>query len=184
MQAWRKTPAGKAYLESQIRYKADPLYKQRQKEYAKRYWSEHTDARSKRSMRWYFSSKGERYRVKNRLARMSIHKNRMDTDPNYRLSVCLRKRLNSALKRREKSGSAVVLLGCSTEQAVNYIQSKFQDGMTWQNHGRWHIDHIRPLASFDLTKQDQLSKACHYSNLQPLWARDNLQKHSRVLSGA
>jgi hypothetical protein len=51
--------------------------------------------------------------------------------------------------------------------------------MTWANHGEWHIDHIRPLASFDLRKEDHLVLAFHYTNLQPLWAQENLRKGAR-----
>jgi hypothetical protein len=52
--------------------------------------------------------------------------------------------------------------------------------MTWGNHGEWHIDHIRPLRSFDLTVRDQVLEACNWSNLQPLWAIDNLRKGARA----
>lgn len=97
-------------------------------------------------------------------------------DINYRLSDRLRARLRSALKRNSKKGSAIKDLGCSISEFKIYLQSKFQEGMTWENCGDWHIDHIIPLASFDLTIRNQLIKACHYTNLQPLWAIDNIRK--------
>ena len=102
----------------------------------------------------------------------------------YKLSCLLRNRLNGALNARYKSGSAVRDLGCSIEELVSYLESKFQPGMTWDNHGvyGWHIDHIKPLASFDLTDRNQLLDACHYTNLQPLWAKDNLSKKDKLLS--
>ena len=74
-----------------------------------------------------------------------------------------------------------------------HIEARFIEDMTWDNWGRgwggrreWHLDHVRPLASFDLTDPAQLALACHYTNLQPLWAIDNLKKgaiHGRSLSG-
>lgn len=72
------------------------------------------------------------------------------------------------------------LVSLSVEDLVAYLESKFQDGMTWENYGSdWHIDHIRPCASFDLTDPSQLAECFHYTNLQPLWAYDNLSKGAR-----
>jgi hypothetical protein len=59
------------------------------------------------------------------------------------------------------------------------LEVKFQQGMSWDNYGQWHIDHIKPLAKFDLTDRTQFLAACHYTNLQPLWAEDNLSKGAR-----
>jgi len=102
--------------------------------------------------------------------------------PRRWLACVLRSRINSAIKHEMRSGSAVKLLGCSVDECVAYLESKFLPGMTWQNWGLrgWHLDHIRPLASFDLANGQQFSEACHYTNLQPLWAKDNLAKGSRA----
>jgi hypothetical protein len=77
-----------------------------------------------------------------------------------------------------KHGSAIKDLGCSPEELKSYLESKFQPGMTWDNYGRttWHIDHIKPLVGFDLTDRKQLLEACHYTNLQPIWAKDHSLK--------
>ena len=95
----------------------------------------------------------------------------------------LRSRLNSAIRGGQKSGSAVDDLGCSIENLKLYLESKFQEGMTWDNRGKhgWHIDHIKPLSSFDLTDREQFLKAVNYTNLQPLWAKDNLTKGVKIL---
>lgn len=84
-----------------------------------------------------------------------------------------------ALRGKRKSGSAIELLGCSIDEARLHIERQFSTGMSWANYGEWHVDHIKPLASFDLADPAQLARACHYKNLQPLWALDNLIKGSR-----
>jgi hypothetical protein len=71
------------------------------------------------------------------------------------------------------------LVGCTLDDLVTYLESKFQSGMCWDNRNFWHIDHIRPLASFDLTDVEQQRIAFHFTNLQPLWARDNIRKGAR-----
>ena len=90
----------------------------------------------------------------------------------------LRGRLRKAVLSNG-SCSAVRDLGCAVEELKKHLESKFQPGMTWKNQGLWHIDHVRPLASFDLTERAQFLQACHYTNLQPLWAAENLKKAAR-----
>lgn len=111
-------------------------------------------------------------------------KERKKNDPLFKLATVLRTRLWMALKHDWKTGSAVRDLGCTIEELKLYLESKFLPGMTWGNHGKgddkWHIDHIIPLASFDLTDRVQFLKACHYTNLQPLWAIDNMKKGSKI----
>lgn len=111
----------------------------------------------------------------------NYQQNRKQRDINYRLSGNLRSRLNMAIKRNIKSGSSVRDLGCSIEELKHHLESKFQLDMTWKNYGEWEIDHIQPLASFDLKDRKQLLKACHYTNLQPLWKKDNSSKGKKFL---
>ncbi len=94
-----------------------------------------------------------------------------------KLAQTLRARLGNNLK----SGSAVRDLGCSIAELKTYLESKFQPDMTWENWALdgWHIDHIKPLCSFDLTIREQFLKACHYSNLRPLWAFENQSKGAK-----
>jgi len=98
----------------------------------------------------------------------------------YRYSNSLRRRLNKFLNNKNFSISSLV--GCSNEEFRLYLEKQFAPGMTWENYGidGWHIDHIIPLSSAkgDL---DQLKKLCHYTNLQPLWAEDNLKKSNRLI---
>ena len=95
-----------------------------------------------------------------------------------RLKHSLRSRLNHAINKNLKTGSAVDDLGCSVEFFVKYIESKWQEGMSWDNWARdgWHIDHIVALQHFNLTDKEQLKKAAHYTNLQPLWSLENSAK--------
>lgn len=103
---------------------------------------------------------------------------RYHSDPEYRLIVNYRTRLNNALKHNWKSGNTITLLGCSVTELRAHLEKQFQPGMTWENYGcGWHVDHIRPCANFEnLADPDQQRKCFHFSNLQPLWALENLKK--------
>jgi hypothetical protein len=70
------------------------------------------------------------------------------------------------------------LFGCSHSEMIQHIESQFEDGMAWDNHGQygWHLDHIKPLSLFDLSNEAQAKEAMHYTNVQPLWWRDNIIK--------
>lgn len=88
----------------------------------------------------------------------------------------MRRRVHHALKGETKSESTLSLLGCSINYLKEYLESKFQQGMTWDNYGEWHIDHIKPCSAFDLSDPVQQKECFAYTNLQPLWAIDNLKK--------
>ena len=100
-------------------------------------------------------------------------------DIKFRLAGNLRTRLTKAIRRNQKVGSAVKDLGCSLDMFKNYIASKFQDGMSWNNYGNWHLDHIIPISIFNLEDREQFLKACHYTNYQPLWRDDNIRKSNK-----
>lgn len=115
-------------------------------------------------------------------------KKRRKKDINYKLKANLRTRIKSVLSSNSKSTSTLKLLGCNIEELKKYFESRFLPGMNWLNHGNgwngrgrkeWHIDHIKPCASFDLSKSEEQKKCFHYTNLQPLWAKDNLEKHDK-----
>ncbi len=108
-------------------------------------------------------------------------KERSKVDINYKLKIRLRNRIRMALKRGSKSGSAVSDLGCSIQFFKNYIESKFKTGMNWNNYGKWQLDHIIPLSSFDLSNRSEFLKAVHYSNFQPLWAYENNKKGCKII---
>lgn len=124
------------------------------------------------------------WKKKNPSYQNEYSKKRRATDPIFKLKDSLRQRLNKAIERGYKKGSAVRDLGCDIVFLKFYLESKFKEGMSWNNHGRgsgkWNIDHIIPLNSFDLTKETEVKKACHYTNLQPLWSEENLSKGTKI----
>ena len=110
-------------------------------------------------------------------------KERMKTDLNYRFTTRIRNQIydkikNGSGKRYTKS---IELLGCSVEDTRRHIESLWLPGMSWDNYGiaGWHIDHIQPCCTFDLTDLEQQKKCFHYTNLRPLWAKDNLRRPKR-----
>lgn len=133
--------------------------------------------RTKRKQYWADNRSLMAERKRARIAKSRARdRERYKTDIKFVLTKRLRVRLRKALKGNYKKGSAIRDLGCSVDELKIHLESKFTKGMSWDNYGEWHIDHIRPLSSFDLTDAEQLKQACHYTNLQPLWAADNLSK--------
>lgn len=107
-------------------------------------------------------------------SRQSSPKSRLDIS--YRLKSNLRTRLWNALKGNSKSADTTELIGCSIESLMGYIQDLFKPGMTWENYGQWHVDHVVPCSRFDLTDPKQQRVCFNYKNLQPLWAEENKKK--------
>jgi hypothetical protein len=106
-------------------------------------------------------------------------KNRRKIDINFKLAHYLRIRVNKVLKGINKSSSTLDLLGCSIDFLKQHLKSKFKPGMSWSNYGfyGWHVDHIIPCVSFDLSKPSEQARCFHFTNLQPLWAEENLRKN-------
>lgn len=131
----------------------------------------------------------EQYKIKNKKKiseRHSTHtKHRYNTNVKFKIKYLLRTRVYKALKGENKSLPTMFLIGCEIDYFMYHIQCQFTKRMNWDNHGagnhgkgmkEWHIDHIKPCDSFDLSKPLQQRKCFHYSNMQPLWATINLQK--------
>jgi len=166
--------------------------KERQAEYRKEYNRKNKEKIAEKRKAEYPKRRDERlkqqrlyYKLNNdkiRTHRRRRHAERMKSDILYRLKHLIRARLSCAISNNSKSGKTLDLLGCSIDRLKEYLELQFNTRMSWDNHGLygWHIDHIKPLDSFDLTKKSELIKACHYTNLQPLWAKDNLIKGSKI----
>ncbi len=97
-----------------------------------------------------------------------------------RLKRYLRTRIWKALNIHKKSASTLILVGCSQKQLRQHIERQFKWTMTWENMGKWHIDHIIPCSAFDLSRADEQRRCFHFTNLRPIWAKQNRKKHNRI----
>jgi hypothetical protein len=107
------------------------------------------------------------------------HRRRYNEDQNYRMRCAVRRATSRIKCKLPLDCNSEHILGAPIEIVCSHIESLFDDGMSWQNHGKWHIDHIMPLCKFDLTDPAQARMAGNYKNLRPLWRRLNLQKRGR-----
>jgi hypothetical protein len=160
---------------------------EKRKQSAKEYRMANPD-KCKESCRSY--SKTHRNTIN--VAKHNYYHNVEKHKPHIMIKKALRTRIKTAFKKigLRKNCSATEHLGCSDEELKLHFENLFYDRfngekMTWENHGTygWHIDHIKPLSSFDLTDPEQVKLACYYTNLQPLWAEDNLKKGDTLNKG-
>ncbi len=107
----------------------------------------------------------------------------MASDASFRLRSNLASLITVSIRKRfgAKAHKTTDLIGCTVDELRQHLEARFTDDMSWDNYGRdgWHIDHIRPCASFDLTDPKQQRQCFHYTNLQPLWAADNIRKGAK-----
>jgi len=124
------------------------------------------------------------YREKNREAireTTKLYQREWKKDPMNHVIHNLRSRVVDCIKKDVKAAATKELLGCSIEEFKSHIESQFTEGMSWSNYGEWHIDHIKPVASYNLLDPDQQRECFNYNNMQPLWASDNWKKNSQEL---
>lgn len=131
----------------------------------------------------YRKKNKEKYRNYQNKWKIKTYYTKYRYDINFKITQSLRSRINKLLKNKNKYYHSIELLGCSIYELKIHLKSKFQEGMTWENYGKygWHIDHIRPCISFDLMNEEQQKLCFHYTNLQPLWAFDNLSKGGKYV---
>jgi len=192
------------------RANADRMRKLRREAYARQkarmavdsgYASTRRAKNCKSSAAWLKTAKGKQYKAvadrlhaervkadplrlaKARATKAASARARLASDPQARLAKNLRNRIGMAVARlAPKAAKTEELVGCTISRLRVMLESQWKPGMSWANYTTdgWHIDHIRPLASFDLTDPDQQRVAFHYTNLQPLWSADNLRKGSSL----
>ena len=152
---------------------------------AKRY-AENRAAIKERNKKWYWANKEKtlrQYTQYYQINKNKIHKQRneyMSANIVVKLASYLRNRLYYALQRKKRIASPIRNLGCSLSKFKLYIENQFEKGMSWDNYGDWHLDHVLPLSYFNLTNKQEFLTACNWLNYQPLWAKDNLSKGAKV----
>jgi hypothetical protein len=156
------------------------------KEYKKKYQQNNKQKEKLQKAEYYINNKDKikfniiKYREENkhwyRNYQNEYAKNRRKFDISYKLAHYLRTRIRSALNNNQKGGHLLELLGCTIKEFKKYIESKFMQGMTWDNYGKWNIDHKIPCCSFDLSDIKQQYQCFNYKNMQPLWEHDNKTK--------
>jgi hypothetical protein len=150
--------------------------KERRKEYHKEYRQANKE-RNKEYHKEYNQVNKERINERDK----EYQRNRRKTDPLFKMKCNLRTRTWAAFKNKgySKTSKTQEMLGVDWEVCKGHIERQFTKGMNWDNYGEWHIDHIIPLASAN--NEEELMKLCHYTNLQPLWAEDNLSKNDKII---
>lgn len=113
--------------------------------------------------------------------RRAIWRERYKVDPAFTCKRMLRNQVARIKRRTTWSKRSNELLGCTYEQARQWIEAQFKRGMTWGNCGKWEIDHIIPISAFDLTDERQVRCVNHYTNLRPLWAHENRSKRDKIV---
>jgi hypothetical protein len=173
------------------RYRADPKNKEKIRESNRKYaiknrkkiLAYHAKYRKKNKEKinqggkeWYYKNKEKvraRQRIYERIRRNTLH---------FKIKDNMRKRIKTALKKDngKKTKRTMKLVGCTVEQLKQHIEKQFKPGMSWEQRDSFHIDHIIPCASFDLTKLSEQKKCFHYTNLQPLYPIENIKKGAKL----
>ncbi|HEY0088078.1 MAG TPA: hypothetical protein VGB37_04500 [Candidatus Lokiarchaeia archaeon] len=151
--------------------------------------------RSKIKIQLYNKEYSKKWREKNKVLKKKIDREyqiknkdilnrkqvlRKQTDINYKIKCNLRNRIYNVLKRNQKYSSLIDILGCSVSELKQHLESQFKEGMDWNNYGKWEIDHILPCAEFDLKNSEEQEFCFHYTNLQPLWKKENASKKAKI----
>jgi len=153
------------------------MNKEKRKEYNKKYYEENKEKLKENVRKYYQENKKRKIEYERKRQR-----EKWQNDPMYRMIMNQRRSVRRFLKANKytKNISTEKLLGCSPEELREHLRKQYQQGMTDENYGEWHIDHIIPLSS--AKSQEEVDKLFHYTNLQPLWAIDNLKKGDSTIT--
>ena len=192
-----KSAAGKQYYAQNLDTVTERI-RQYQKQNAQHlfqarriYKERHRSAIQKKDAAYYAAHKEELKRQRKqhflsnpdaaRQCRKARHQKYMKL-PEFRMKRNIRTRIWESLNGKHKTDKTLQLTGCSVPELIKHLESKFTEGMSWDNYGRngWHIDHIKPCISFDLSNPEEQRRCFHYTNLQPLWEFDNLSKNDQL----
>lgn len=148
----------------------------------KEYYQNNKAAVSERNKEWRTANKD-----KMREWHTNWQRERRKNDITFRIRGTLHSRVVMAIKKNSKKAALTMdLVGCTVDELRTFLEAEFEEGMSWENYGRpkegpgWEMDHIIPCASFNLEDPEEQKKCFHWTNLQPLWAADNLAKSDRL----
>lgn len=176
-QRWITWESAIKYRDSNIKASIELLKSQRGKDLKKtwdRAWREKHGKSNDKARR-----ETKSYKAYHKDYHRSYMRSRRKEDPMFDMACRLRSRISLMIRKNgyQKTCKTNEMLGCNWEEFVFYIESKFAIGMSWENRNLWHIDHIIPLAS--AKSEDDLIKLNHFSNLQPMWAAENIRKGAK-----
>lgn len=144
-------------------------------------WSNDTNVQREMARLAYYRDHETNKARSREIAKRRYHK--LKHTPNFKVKHMMRNTLQRIARKVSfrKTERTNVYLGCTIDEARRHIEKQFQRGMAWDNHGVWELDHIIPLAKWDLTNPQHIKRANHFTNLQPLWKRDNREKGARLI---
>jgi len=160
------------------RYRDDITFRNKLKASVKEYSSNHRSEKLLYNNSYYSSNRDALIS-----ASVKYQSDKLKTNPIFRARFNLKRRMHHAMTKAKWWKTSQVMIGCNKVDFIRHIESLFKEGMTWENYGMhgWHLDHIRPCCSFDLSNEDEAKQCFNYKNLQPLWAKENLSKGSKRL---
>jgi hypothetical protein len=181
------------FLQVAKEYRNRPNVKKRMHSYVREYWIKNKDKIRETIKKYeinnkeYLKSKKKEYAKKNKSRLRAIARERVrgyyKNNPQFKLKEYLRNRVREVLKEQKtiKSKSTFELIGCSPKKLRNHIEKLFKKNMSWDNYGKWHVDHIVPCSRFNLVDKNQQKICFNYKNLQPMWAKENISKSNKII---